>query len=77
MRTSQSTLADESYITYATRLIYLENGSSKCELAQFGMVPVWASDKRNTDIAPKMPDFKQFLRNQHLVYTLSAIKNLI
>lgn len=37
---------DEVYPTYAAPFIYLENGKPKCELAQFGLVPHWATDKK-------------------------------
>ena len=36
----------ETYPTYPAPFIYLENGKPKCELAQFGLVPHWAKDKR-------------------------------
>jgi putative SOS response-associated peptidase YedK len=36
----------ETYPTYAAPFIYLENGTPKCELAQFGLVPHWATDKK-------------------------------
>jgi putative SOS response-associated peptidase YedK len=34
----------EIYPTYPSPFIYLENGSPKCDMAQFGLVPHWASD---------------------------------
>lgn len=37
---------EESYPTYASPFIYSENGQVKCSLAQFGMVPHWAPDKK-------------------------------
>ena len=37
---------EESYPTYASPFIYLKNGEPRCELAQFGMVPAWAPDKK-------------------------------
>ena len=36
----------ETYPTYPAPFIYLENGQPKCELAQFGLVPHWAADKK-------------------------------
>jgi len=36
----------ETYPTYPTPFIYLENGQPRCELAQFGLVPHWATDKK-------------------------------
>jgi putative SOS response-associated peptidase YedK len=36
----------EAYPTYPAPFIYLVNGSPKCELAQFGLVPHWANDKK-------------------------------
>ena len=36
----------EAYPTYPTTFIYLENGQPRCELAQFGLVPHWATDKK-------------------------------
>ena len=36
----------ETYPTYPAPFIYLENGQAKCELAQFGLVPHWAADKK-------------------------------
>jgi putative SOS response-associated peptidase YedK len=36
----------ETYPTYPAPFIYLENGVPKCELAQFGLVPHWATDKK-------------------------------
>jgi putative SOS response-associated peptidase YedK len=37
---------EEAYPTYPAPFIYLENGKPKCELAQFGLVPHWATDKK-------------------------------
>ncbi len=36
----------ESYPTYPAPFIYLQDGKPKCELAQFGLVPTWAQDKK-------------------------------
>lgn len=36
----------ETYPTYPAPYIYLDNGKPKCELAQFGLVPHWATDKK-------------------------------
>ena len=36
----------EIYPTYPAPFIYLDNGKPKCELAQFGLVPHWAIDKK-------------------------------
>ena len=36
----------EAYPTYPAPFIYLENGKPKCDLAQFGLVPHWAADKK-------------------------------
>lgn len=36
----------ETYPTYAAPFIYLKDGLPKCELAQFGLVPHWAPDKK-------------------------------
>ena len=35
---------DETYPTYPAPFIYLDNGRPKCDLAQFGLVPHWATD---------------------------------
>ena len=32
--------------TYPAPFIYLDNGKPRCELAQFGLVPHWATDKK-------------------------------
>lgn len=37
---------EEAYPTYPAPFIYLENGKPKCDLAQFGLVPYWATDKK-------------------------------
>lgn len=37
---------DETFPTYAAPFIYLDNGTPTCELAQFGLVPQWAQDKK-------------------------------
>lgn len=42
----QSVWPYEAYPTYPAPFIYLDNGKPKCELAQFGLVPAWATDKR-------------------------------
>lgn len=34
------------YPTYPAPFIYLDNGKPRCELAQFGLVPHWATDKK-------------------------------
>ena len=36
----------ETYPTYPAPFVYLDNGKPKCELAQFGLVPHWATDKK-------------------------------
>jgi len=41
-----NTWREEIYPTYPAPFIYLENGKPKCELAQFGLVPHWAADKK-------------------------------
>lgn len=37
---------DETYPTYPAPFIYLDEGKPRCELAQFGLVPHWATDKK-------------------------------
>jgi putative SOS response-associated peptidase YedK len=37
---------EESYPTYASPIIYSENGEIKCSMPQFGLVPHWATDKK-------------------------------
>ncbi len=37
---------EEAYPTYPAPFIYLEDGKPRCELAQFGLVPHWATDKK-------------------------------
>jgi putative SOS response-associated peptidase YedK len=36
----------ETYPTYPAPFIYLDDGKPRCELAQFGLVPHWAADKK-------------------------------
>ncbi len=36
----------EVYPTYSAPFIYLQDGQPKCELAEFGLRPFWAKDKR-------------------------------
>lgn len=36
----------ETYPTYPAPFVYLEGGKPKCDLAQFGLVPHWATDKK-------------------------------
>lgn len=36
----------EAYPTYPAPFIYLHAGQPRCELAQFGLVPHWAQDKK-------------------------------
>jgi len=36
----------DAYPTYPAPFIYLDNGKPRCELAQFGLVPHWATDKK-------------------------------
>lgn len=36
----------EVYPTYPAPFVYLEEGKPKCELAEFGLRPFWAKDKR-------------------------------
>ena len=36
----------ETYPTYPAPIVYLQDGIPKCELAQFGLVPHWAEDKK-------------------------------
>lgn len=37
---------EETYPTYSAPFVYLEDGKPRCELAQFGLVPHWATDKK-------------------------------
>lgn len=37
---------EEVYPTYPAPFIYLDEGKPKCELAEFGLRPLWAKDKR-------------------------------
>lgn len=37
---------EEAYPTYPAPFIYLKDGKPKCELAQFGLVPHWAADRK-------------------------------
>jgi len=37
---------EEVYPTYPAPFIYLKDGKPQCELAQFGLVPHWATDKK-------------------------------
>jgi putative SOS response-associated peptidase YedK len=37
---------EEAYPTYPAPFIYLDDGKPRCELAQFGLVPHWAADKK-------------------------------
>jgi len=37
---------EEAYPTYSSPFIYLDDGKPRCELAQFGLVPHWAADKK-------------------------------
>ncbi|OQW68672.1 MAG: hypothetical protein BVN34_08285 [Proteobacteria bacterium ST_bin12] len=37
---------EQAYPTYPAPFIYIDNGKPKCELAQFGLVPAWAQDKK-------------------------------
>ena len=41
---------EQAYPTYPAPFIYLDNGKPKCELAQFGLVPHWATDKKKFGI---------------------------
>ena len=36
----------EAYPTYHAPFVFIEDGQVKCELAQFGLVPMWAPDKK-------------------------------
>jgi putative SOS response-associated peptidase YedK len=37
---------EEAYPTYPAPFVYLDEGKPRCELAQFGLVPHWATDKK-------------------------------
>lgn len=37
---------EEAYPTYPAPFIYLKDGKPNCDLAQFGLVPHWATDKK-------------------------------
>lgn len=37
---------EETYPTYPAPFIYMHEGNLRCELAQFGLVPHWATDKK-------------------------------
>lgn len=36
----------EAYPTYPAPFVYLDEGKARCELAQFGLIPHWATDKK-------------------------------
>ena len=42
----QESWREEAYPTYPAPFIYLDDGKPRCELAQFGLVPHWAPDKK-------------------------------
>lgn len=37
---------EETYPTYPAPFVYLDEGKPRCDLAQFGLVPHWATDKK-------------------------------
>lgn len=37
---------EQAYPTYPAPFVYLKHGKPHCELAQFGLVPIWAPDKK-------------------------------
>lgn len=37
---------EETYPTYPAPFVYPDEGKSRCELAHFGLVPHWATDKK-------------------------------
>lgn len=41
-----TTWRSETYPTYPAPFIFLDNGKPKCELAEFGLRPFWAKDKK-------------------------------
>lgn len=41
-----STWREEAYPTYPAPFIYMKDGKPACELAQFGLVPFWAANKK-------------------------------
>ena len=58
---------DEAYPTYPAPFIYLDNGQPRCELAQFGLVPHWATDKKKFGLKPITLGLRQYTRNQVIV----------
>jgi putative SOS response-associated peptidase YedK len=42
----EATWRAETYPTYPAPIVYLQDGKPKCDLAQFGLVPNWADDKK-------------------------------
>ena len=42
----------EAYPTYPAPFIYLDEGKPRCALAQFGLVPHWAEDKKKFGYVP-------------------------
>ena len=42
----EATWRAETYPTYSAPFISLQDGKPKCDLAQFGLVPHWADDKK-------------------------------
>ena len=55
---------EEIYPTYPAPFIYLKDGKPHCELAQFGLVPHWATDKKKFGLKPITPGLKLFTKNQ-------------
>lgn len=64
----------ETYPTYPAPFIYLSNGQPKCELAQFGLVPHWATDKKKfglktynarSETVHEKPSYRHAWRERH------------
>lgn len=65
---------DDAYPTYSAPFVYLDNGVPRCELAQFGLVPHWATDKKKyglrtynarSETVDEKPTFKSAWRERH------------
>ncbi len=65
----------EAYPTYPAPFIYLDNGKPRCELAQFGLVPHWAPDKKKyglrtynarSETAQEKPSYREAWKERRL-----------
>ena len=72
---------NETFPTYPTPFIYLDDGNPRCDLAEFGLRPFWAIEKKygtktynaRSEIVAERPSYKNAWKNKQ--FGLAVMEN--